>query len=93
MRLYLREVRDSQAKARGIAYEKKKRRKPQLPNGSQETLEAFNARNGSNTYGASGYGGLRHEELSESNGVGVGVVVVGGSSDSRSSLMPLSVLN
>ena len=29
VRLYLREVRDAQAKARGIAYEKKKRRKPQ----------------------------------------------------------------
>ncbi|KAI3466907.1 hypothetical protein Pfo_023570 [Paulownia fortunei] len=29
VRLYLREVRDSQAKARGIAYEKKKRKKPQ----------------------------------------------------------------
>ncbi|KAM6551676.1 hypothetical protein CsatB_001484 [Cannabis sativa] len=28
VRLYLREVRDSQAKARGIAYEKKKRKKP-----------------------------------------------------------------
>ncbi|KAD4178190.1 hypothetical protein R6Q59_021743 [Mikania micrantha] len=32
VRLYLREVRDSQAKARGISYEKKKRRRPpQLP--------------------------------------------------------------
>ena len=30
VRLYLRDVRDTQAKARGIAYEKKKRRKPQL---------------------------------------------------------------
>ncbi|KAL8109800.1 hypothetical protein AgCh_025769 [Apium graveolens] len=29
VRLYLREVRDSQAKARGIAYDKKKRKKPQ----------------------------------------------------------------
>ncbi|KAK6118289.1 hypothetical protein DH2020_047962 [Rehmannia glutinosa] len=29
VRLYLREVRDTQAKARGIAYEKKKRKKPQ----------------------------------------------------------------
>ncbi|KAM7530357.1 hypothetical protein LguiB_033767 [Lonicera macranthoides] len=32
VRLYLREVRDSQAKARGIAYEKKKRKKPQQQN-------------------------------------------------------------
>ncbi|MFS7924643.1 putative ALOG domain-containing protein [Helianthus anomalus] len=33
VRLYLREVRDSQAKARGVSYEKKKKRKqpPQLP--------------------------------------------------------------
>ncbi|KAG6594407.1 Protein LIGHT-DEPENDENT SHORT HYPOCOTYLS 6, partial [Cucurbita argyrosperma subsp. sororia] len=31
VRLYLREVRDSQAKARGIAYEKKKRKKSALP--------------------------------------------------------------
>ncbi|KAH1037189.1 hypothetical protein AAZX31_20G195500 [Glycine max] len=31
VRLYLREVRDSQAKARGISYEKKKRKRPQQP--------------------------------------------------------------
>ncbi|XP_073004410.1 protein G1-like1 [Typha latifolia] len=31
VRLYLREVRDTQAKARGIAYEKKKRKRPQPP--------------------------------------------------------------
>ncbi|THU65110.1 hypothetical protein C4D60_Mb05t00190 [Musa balbisiana] len=31
VRLYLREVRDSQAKARGIAYEKKKRKRPPPP--------------------------------------------------------------
>ncbi|KAI3442099.1 uncharacterized protein J3R85_001692 [Psidium guajava] len=31
VRLYLREVRDSQAKARGISYEKKKRKKPPQP--------------------------------------------------------------
>ncbi|KAG6509737.1 hypothetical protein ZIOFF_027742 [Zingiber officinale] len=31
VRLYLREVRDSQAKARGIAYEKKKRKRPAPP--------------------------------------------------------------
>ncbi|XP_076943929.1 protein LIGHT-DEPENDENT SHORT HYPOCOTYLS 4-like [Bidens hawaiensis] len=35
VRLYLREVRDSQAKARGISYEKKKRKRPpQLPSSS-----------------------------------------------------------
>lgn len=31
VRLYLREVRDSQAKARGISYEKKKRKRPPHP--------------------------------------------------------------
>lgn len=31
VRLYLREVRDSQAKARGISYQKKKRKRPQPP--------------------------------------------------------------
>lgn len=36
VRLYLREVRDSQAKARGISYEKKKRKRPpQLPQSLQ----------------------------------------------------------
>ncbi|XP_042477925.1 protein G1-like1 [Macadamia integrifolia] len=35
VRLYLREVRDTQAKARGIAYEKKKRKRPSLQ-GQQE---------------------------------------------------------
>lgn len=45
VRLYLREVRDAQAKARGIAYEKRKRRKPQLDNGSQESAVAINGSN------------------------------------------------
>nr|DAD19917.1 TPA_asm: hypothetical protein HUJ06_021380 [Nelumbo nucifera] len=31
VRLYLREVRELQAKARGISYEKKKRKRPQQP--------------------------------------------------------------
>lgn len=34
VRLYLREVRDSQAKARGISYEKKKRKRPPPPSSS-----------------------------------------------------------
>lgn len=40
VRLYLREVRDSQAKARGISYEKKKRKKPnpQLSSSSSSSL-------------------------------------------------------
>ncbi|KAK9265930.1 hypothetical protein L1049_009836 [Liquidambar formosana] len=36
VRLYLREVRDSQAKARGIQYEKKKRKKPQQQQQQQD---------------------------------------------------------
>ncbi|XVE89420.1 hypothetical protein DITRI_Ditri19aG0200300 [Diplodiscus trichospermus] len=36
VRLYLREVRDAQAKARGIAYEKKKRKKPQQQHQNQQ---------------------------------------------------------
>ncbi|KAL1562541.1 protein G1-like1 [Salvia divinorum] len=39
VRLYLREVRDSQAKARGIAYEKKKRKKPLKQQQQQMELE------------------------------------------------------
>ncbi|MQL74694.1 hypothetical protein Taro_007063 [Colocasia esculenta] len=36
VRLYLREVREMQAKARGISYEKKKRKKPSQAAGSQQ---------------------------------------------------------
>lgn len=65
VRLYLREVRDAQGKARGIAYEKKKRRKPQQQNSPQEALEAIEARNGSNSIGGpTSYGGLAKAELS-----------------------------
>ncbi|KAI4303652.1 hypothetical protein MLD38_039254 [Melastoma candidum] len=42
VRLYLREVRDSQAKARGIAYEKKRRKKPKPPLVSQLRPQAGN---------------------------------------------------
>ncbi|KAA8537082.1 hypothetical protein F0562_029560 [Nyssa sinensis] len=38
VRLYLREVRDTQAKARGVAYEKKKRKKPEQQRSSQMIL-------------------------------------------------------
>ncbi|TMW90767.1 hypothetical protein EJD97_015288 [Solanum chilense] len=38
VRLYLREVRDSQAKARGISYEKKKRKKPNPQHSSSSSL-------------------------------------------------------
>jgi len=39
VRLYLREVRDSQAKARGISYEKKKRKRPTQPPPSNATTQ------------------------------------------------------
>lgn len=39
VRLYLRDVRDSQAKARGISYEKKKRKRPQSQSQSQPQPE------------------------------------------------------
>ncbi|QCE05085.1 protein LIGHT-DEPENDENT SHORT HYPOCOTYLS 4-like [Vigna unguiculata] len=39
VRLYLREVRDSQAKARGISYEKKKRKRPPQPPSSNATSQ------------------------------------------------------
>ncbi|XP_020222865.1 protein LIGHT-DEPENDENT SHORT HYPOCOTYLS 4 [Cajanus cajan] len=39
VRLYLREVRDSQAKARGISYEKKKRKRPPHPPPSNSTSQ------------------------------------------------------
>ncbi|XP_051198499.1 protein G1-like1 [Lolium perenne] len=40
VRLYLREVRDSQAKARGIAYEKKRRKRPPQSSASQKAAKA-----------------------------------------------------
>ncbi|CAM8995090.1 unnamed protein product [Rhodiola kirilowii] len=40
VRLYLREVRDSQAKARGISYEKKKRKRPSQQQQQQQHLVA-----------------------------------------------------
>ncbi|KAK9936997.1 hypothetical protein M0R45_013816 [Rubus argutus] len=92
VRLYLREVRDTQAKARGIAYEKKKRKKPTAPQGQQHD------EGGQHGHFASGYGGV---------GVGVGIggggdpaqpngaMLVGASASAaaRGSMMPLSVLN
>ncbi|KAI4297249.1 hypothetical protein L6164_037144 [Bauhinia variegata] len=67
VRLYLREVRDSQAKARGIGYEKKKRRKPQQQDGLvQEPVEEESRVHHSHHYCNSGYGGFVHQ-LSNSN--------------------------
>ncbi|OAY47128.1 protein LIGHT-DEPENDENT SHORT HYPOCOTYLS 4 [Manihot esculenta] len=55
VRLYLREVRDSQSKARGIAYEKKKRKKPQQQ--QQQQLQSTNGYNNQIHHGGGGGGG------------------------------------
>lgn len=62
VRLYLREVRDAQAKARGIAYEKKKRKKA-------ETHDDVMSMMGSSDATYCGYGGafLPQQVLSDSN--------------------------
>lgn len=91
VRLYLREVRESQAKARGIAYEKKKRKKPQQGNN--------NNIDGSKNGGGVIMGGHELSFNHGQNGVfgnsfessGGGAMV--GSTEGRSSTIPLSVLN
>ncbi|XP_062012521.1 protein LIGHT-DEPENDENT SHORT HYPOCOTYLS 4-like [Rosa rugosa] len=92
VRLYLREVRDTQAKARGIAYEKKKRKKPTPPQRTTQLLQQHEEQGQHGNF-VSGYGGA---------GVGVGGgsaqpngVMLGGASSTaaRGSMMPLSVLN
>lgn len=94
VRLYLREVRDTQAKARGIAYEKKKRKKPLPPQGTQLLQHEQRGQRGNFV---SGYGGA---EAGAALGVGGGSaqpngVMLGGASSTaaRGSMMPLSVLN
>ncbi|XP_050367649.1 protein LIGHT-DEPENDENT SHORT HYPOCOTYLS 4-like [Argentina anserina] len=89
VRLYLREVRDTQAKARGIAYEKKKRKKPLPPQGT-ELLQQHEEQRQRGNFG-SGYGGAGGGGVSaQPNGV-----MFGGASSTaaRGSMMPLSVLN
>ncbi|EXB75172.1 hypothetical protein L484_025951 [Morus notabilis] len=91
VRLYLREVRDSQAKARGIAYEKKKRKKPTTTS-SQQYYTTTNNNNNNNinhvTPSLSGFDNHddnydhRNGSMSSSSGRG-----------SISSMIPLSVLN
>lgn len=95
VRLYLREVRDSQAKARGIAYEKKKRKKPQQGNNDNNNNNIVGSKNGggvimgghelSFNHGQNGVFGNSFESS------GGGAMV--GSTESRSSMIPLSVLN
>lgn len=84
VRLYLREVRDSQAKARGIAYEKKKRnKKPRQPHDHQSN---------SNSNELIGQGGFDSFNGQFSEGSFEGLTMVG-SSYSMSSLIPMSIMN
>lgn len=97
VRLYLREVRDSQAKARGIAYEKKKRKKPP----PQVVVQQQHKQNGSASQGnivmsstSSSTLGLDYGGLGVDNSVTNGTLLVGSSSTAgRGSMIPLSVLN
>ena len=75
VRLYLREVRDAQAKARGIAYEKKKRRKPQQSGHDHDHDAMMMVGSTSDVNYSSGYSGggggafVPHQQmLSDSNG-------------------------
>ncbi|KDP34854.1 hypothetical protein JCGZ_09142 [Jatropha curcas] len=69
VRLYLREVRDAQAKARGIAYEKKKRKKPQ----PQQQLRSENGYNNQSLQAGGAGGGF----VVERNMINRGVVNMG----------------
>ncbi|KAJ6793652.1 protein G1-like7 [Iris pallida] len=54
VRIYLREVRESQAKARGIPYEKKKKRKRHPPPGSASASSSAQGGGGGSSSGAAG---------------------------------------
>ncbi|KAI8001904.1 Protein LIGHT-DEPENDENT SHORT HYPOCOTYLS 6 [Camellia lanceoleosa] len=84
VRLYLREVRDAQAKARGIAYEKKKRKKP-----LKQGLVMGEPSNGSVR---SGFNTAQHGFLGHSSEPNEGLAMVD-CSESRSSMIALSVWN
>ncbi|KAH6763659.1 LIGHT-DEPENDENT SHORT HYPOCOTYLS-like protein [Perilla frutescens var. hirtella] len=77
VRLYLREVRDSQAKARGIAYEKKKRKKP--PKAAAVAATAADLDGDADVEGHVRTAG--------------GLIMVGSSASRSSMIIPLSVLN
>lgn len=81
VRLYLREVRDTQAKARGIAYEKKKRKKPTA------------AQSSSSSSLRSGYGGLGAADASETTGSLLVRASSSSSTGGASMNIPLSVFN
>ncbi|KAH6796444.1 hypothetical protein C2S51_037430 [Perilla frutescens var. frutescens] len=77
VRLYLREVRDSQAKARGIAYEKKKRKKP--PKAAAAAAAAAELGGDADVEGHVRTAG--------------GLIMMGSSASRSSMIIPLSVLN
>lgn len=90
VRLYLREVRDSQAKARGIAYEKKKRKKPH-----QQQSQPHDHNNGhdhqSNGDGLTGQQQGYNGQVCGSGFGGLGLV--GSSDHARSSMIHMSIFN
>lgn len=89
VRLYLREVRDSQAKARGIAYEKKKRKKPhpQQQQLQDHDLDHDHQSNGHEMIGQQGYTG----QVCEGGFAGLGMA--GSSDHSRCSMFHMSIFN
>lgn len=89
VRLYLREVRDSQAKARGIAYEKKKRKKPhpQQQQPDDHDLDHDHQSNGHEMIGQQGYNGQ------VCDGAFDGLGMAGSSDHSRSSMFHMSIFN
>ncbi|KAK8664958.1 hypothetical protein V6N13_084726 [Hibiscus sabdariffa] len=88
VRLYLKEVRDDQGKARGIAYEKKKRKKPQPPRLHCST--ATQDINGDRFKHDGSGSGSGSGQSSESKGT---LVLGSNLCGSGGSMIPLSVLN
>ncbi|XP_052200947.1 protein G1-like1 [Diospyros lotus] len=81
VRLYLREVRDSQAKARGIAYEKKKRKKAPQQREVESSMSELHASLRSS---------FNHMRREQSEAL---AMVAASSSEARGSMIPLSVFN
>ncbi|XP_015900714.1 protein LIGHT-DEPENDENT SHORT HYPOCOTYLS 4 [Ziziphus jujuba] len=93
VRLYLREVRDSQAKARGIAYEKKKRKKPTTQQQQQQQQLPSSSSSSSSSSLRSDYGGIGGVVASETNGSLLGRAPSSSSTGRGSMNIPLPVLN
>ncbi|KAF4400412.1 hypothetical protein G4B88_018754 [Cannabis sativa] len=98
VRLYLREVRDSQAKARGIAYEKKKRKKPVQQLLQQQQHQGMISTTPFHQSMPSAFTNTYHPNLVVDQSQANNGMVGSGSSSSNgrsslSSMIPLSVLN